>query len=103
MSGFLDRMEQQRKLEVYVATVTSRQETADFAAIALHEAFGFGPERLRRFMFALNDVINANCDLVAQDTKDHEYAVERTERALRAALGPYYVPRDVRFGIGQKR
>ena len=45
MSGMLDKLHRKHQIELEVTRHVTRQEMVDFAAIALNDAFGFGPER----------------------------------------------------------
>ena len=98
-SAWLAEIQKQHKLELYVARMTARQETADFARIALNNAFGFGPERCHTFIDALNDVINDVGDMVDSDTRDKAYTVSKFEERLRQVDGKYYEEREKRHLI----
>ena len=50
MSGMLDRLRARHETELRVTRRVVRQEMADMAVLALHRAFGFGPDRCKRFM-----------------------------------------------------
>jgi hypothetical protein len=97
MSGMLDRLHQRHRIELAVTRRVTRQEMVDFAAIALNDAFGFGPERCKRFMGALNAVVNETADMVEGDTRDMEYTRTKFEERLRMVVGPYYIPREERY------
>ena len=75
-----------------------RQEMADMAVLALHRAFGFGPDRCKRFMTELNQVAQEVGELVDGDTKDGMFAIARFEACLQEAEGPYYASRSERYG-----
>lgn len=75
-----------------------RQETADLVTLVLHETFGFGPERQKQFNQALNAKLEECLTLKNQDTKDMEYTIAKFEAAIKEACGPYYVPREERYG-----
>ena len=47
MSGMLDKLHRKHQIELEVTRHVTRQEMVDFAAIALNDAFGFGPERCK--------------------------------------------------------
>lgn len=48
MSGMLDKLHRKHQIELEVTRHVTRQEMVDFAAIALNDAFGFGPERCKK-------------------------------------------------------
>ena len=98
-SGMLARMEAKHQIELRVTRHIIRQETAELAQMALNAAFGFGPERNRRFMEALNRELEDNMDIYAADTKDKEYAAAKHEEKLQRVTGKYYVPRGVRYSL----
>lgn len=98
MSGMLDRLNRRHQIELEVTRRVTRQEMADFAAIALNDAFGFGPERCKKFMDALNAAVNETADMVEADTRDMEYTIAKFEERLEQVVGPYYVPRSERYG-----
>lgn len=98
MSGMLDKLHQKHQIELAVTRRVTRQEMADFAAIALNDAFGFGPERCKKFMDALNAAVNETADMMEADTRDMEYTIAKFEERLKQVVGPYYVSRSERYG-----
>ena len=80
MSGMLDRLHQRHRIELAVTRRVTRQEMADFAAIALNNA-----------------VVNETADMVEGDTRDMEYTRAKFEERLRIVVGPYYIPREERY------
>lgn len=95
----LAKIEARHQAELRVTRHRVRQETADLALMALHTAFGFGPERSHRFLEALNRELEDNIDLCQADTPDKEYAVAKHEEKLRRVAGKYYVPRGERYAL----
>ena len=87
MSGMLDRLRARHETELRVTRRVVRQEMADMAVLALHRAFGFGPDRCKRFMTELNQV-----------AQDGMFAIARFEACLQEAEGPYYASRSERYG-----
>lgn len=98
MSGMLDRLRARHEAELRVTRLAVRQDTADMAVLALHRAFGFGPDRCKRFMTELNQVAQEVGELVDGDTKDGMFAIARFEACLQEAEGPYYASRSERYG-----
>ena len=100
MSGMLDKLHRKHQIELEVTRHVTRQEMVDFAAIALNDAFGFGPERCKKFVDALNAAVNETADMMDADTKDMEYTIAKFEDRLKQVVGPYYVDRSERYGLG---
>lgn len=98
MSGMLDKLHRKHQIELAVTRRVTRQEMADFTAIALNDAFGFWPERCKKFMDALNAAVNETADMVEADTRDMEYTIAKFEERLKQVVGPYYVDRSERYG-----
>lgn len=96
---YLDRITQEKEEWTRAVYNYTQQETLDAASLALHELFGFGPERLKRFGEAFIKTFHEIQELSRQDTGDNmkEYSVEKVEQAMREAWGPYYVPRGKRY------
>lgn len=99
-NAFLAKQQIRRELERAYTTRLIRRETADIAALVLYEEFGFGPERQKRFNQRLNAKLNELLDIAGQDTKDLEYTKTKIDQELMAACGPYYLPREERYGDG---
>ena len=98
MSGMLDRLRVRHEAELKVTRRVVRQEMADMAVLDLHRAFGFGPDRCKRFMTELNQVAQEVGELVDGDTKDGMFTIARFEACLQEAEGPYYASRSERYG-----
>lgn len=97
-SGFVKKLQAQKKLDEAFLRKQIRQETADIAAIVLHREFGFGPERNKQFNEALNRTFNALMDISESDTKDKEYTEAKMDELVREAFGKYYQTREERYG-----
>ena len=77
------------------------QQCADMMLIAAHEAFGFGPERLRRLMETYQTVFDEYADMALEDgqtDKDIEYTKGKLDRALKSICGDWFVPWEERYG-----
>lgn len=81
-SGFLARMEQQKKRELIETHRFTRQLMVDLAYVALNNEFGFGSDRLKRFAAALLKVYEEYADLWNGDTPDTEYAQAKLDAKL---------------------
>ena len=93
MRRFQAALELQQKRDEYFM----RQHMCDLALLTLHDEFGFGPERLKRFVDALVVKTNDYCDLWDEDAKGREYSKDVLDRALKAACGQYFAPYEERY------
>lgn len=75
------------------------QEMLDAVALTLHEFYGFGPERQKLFHDQFEKKYDELRKLEREDAEDNEYYIAAVERALQAACGKYYQPREVRYDI----
>lgn len=79
----------------------TQQETLDAASLTLHELYGFGPERLKRFGEAFiqkfHEIQKLNRE--DKDDPDREYSRKKFEDAMKEAWGPYYAPREERYDL----
>ena len=77
----------------------TQQETLDAASLVLHDLFGFGPERLKRFGDAFIAKFHEIQELSREDGDDPDrvYSRERFETAMQEAWGPHYAPRYERY------
>ena len=98
----LRQLELKHQAELAVVRLTARQEMAEMAAMALNRAFGFGPERNKRFLDALNEVLHDTINCSETDTRDREYTEEKYEQEFRRVSGRYYVDRATRYSLGEK-
>lgn len=77
----------------------TQQETLDAASLVLHDLYGFGPERLKRFgeafLVKFREIQELNRS--DKDDPDREYSRHKFEEAMKAAWGQYYDPREVRY------
>lgn len=75
------------------------QIAMDIASLVLHDVYGFGPERLKRFSEGFTEKfshVQMNNREDSED-KDRWYSEEQFEREMREAWGDYYQPRKVRY------
>jgi hypothetical protein len=99
-SGLLKRMAQNQKAREGEVIRFAIQRVADCAVIALHDQFGFGPERNKKFMEALSGVLGEMADIVIADEKcDKElvYSQTKFDNAVKEALGEHFVPWNERY------
>lgn len=97
-NAYVRELQRKRQAAEAIHTKLIRQETADLVTLVLHETFGFGPERQKQFNQALNAKLDECLTLKNQDAKDMEYTIAKFEAAIKEACGPYYVPREERYG-----
>lgn len=98
----LHKLEMKHQAELAATRLAVRQEMAEMSAMALGRAFGFGPERNKRFLDALNEVLHETIDRADKDTRDREYAEEKYEQEFRHVSGRYYVDRATRYSLTKK-
>ena len=77
----------------------TQQETLDAASLTLHDVFGFGPERLKRFAEAFMAKFHEIQELNRQDADDpdRDYSRQKFEQAMYEAWGEYYEPHEKRY------
>lgn len=76
------------------------QQAQDMAVIALNQAFGFGPERVKKFVEAFNGIFEMYADMAIEDAKgdaDIEYTRVKLDEVLKEACGDNFVPWDERY------
>jgi hypothetical protein len=76
------------------------QQAQDMAVIALNQAFGFGPERTKKFVEAFNGVFEMYADMAIEDAKDDadiEYTRVKLDEVLKEACGESFIPWDERY------
>lgn len=110
-SGYLER--QRKLIDAYVQGTCDiyTQYMCDMACITLHDEFGFGPERIKKFMEALGDNAHAFDPALGVRRKSEElegrtdFLRGRMDEKLRAAMGKYYdIDFDARYpGIRKGR
>ena len=99
----LRQLELKHQAELAATRLATRQEMAEMSAMALNRAFGFGPERNKRFIDTLNEVIHETIDRSETDTRDREYTEEKYEQEFRRVTGRYYVDRATRYSLTEKK
>lgn len=97
-SGYLARMEKAKERELLNTLRFTRQIVTDCSLIALNSAFGFGPDRLRKFCDEMLRVYEEYANVWNEDSKDTEYARELLDRKLSQICGEYFQPWEERYG-----
>lgn len=96
-SGYLTRLRVQQAIRDREQQRLTRQQCHDMAIIALHLAFGFGPDRVAKFDKKVSEVWNEYADMAVSDEKQMVYTKEKIDRVLREACGENFVPWDERY------
>lgn len=76
------------------------QQGQDIACIALHVAFGFGPERIKRFVDAYAQVFNEYASKALEDAKDDDEIIHTKyvmDKLLTECFGEELCPFDERY------
>lgn len=96
-----DRMKEKKIAWTRNVYIFTQQETLDAASLTLHELFGFGPERLKRFGDAFTKKFHEIQELNRNDhdDPDREYSRAKFEEAMKEAWGQYYCERDKRYDL----
>ena len=100
-TSYADRLTQQKRDWTKNVYYFTQQETLDAASLTLHELYGFGPERLKRFGEAFIKKFQEIQELNKSDKDDaeREWSRQRFEDAMKEAWGPYYAPREERYDL----
>lgn len=96
-----ERMQEKKMAWTRNVYIFTQQETLDAASLTLHELYGFGPERLKRFGEAFSKKFHEIQQLNREDNDDpdREYSRAKFEEAMKDAWGPYYCERDKRYNL----
>ena len=97
-NGLVDRIAQIRKETFFTTQHFTRQFCYDCMSVALNREFGFGADRLSRFMSALDAAYSEFAGIWNEDTKDVEYSKATMDAALKQIYGDKFQPREVRYG-----
>ena len=95
-NSYLDRQRQQTQAYIQATCDIYCQYICDMACITLHDDFGFGPERIKRFVESLGDCARTFDPALGCRTKQDvlegqtEYLREKLDQKLRDAMGKYY-------------
>ena len=97
-NSFMDRVEKQKHEAMLYTHRFTRQMMIDITMIALNKEFGFGADRLKRFIKTLLGVYGEYADLWNSDTPDTEYAKAALDAKLRQILGDDFEDWEERYG-----
>lgn len=97
-NSFLDRVEKQKQEAMVYTHRFTRQIMIDCTLIALNKEYGFGAERLKRFVATLLSIYAEYADLWNSDTADTEYARAKLDARLKQICGEYFQPWEERYG-----
>ena len=99
-SAYMRRVQAQHEQMMLVQRSFTIIQCRDMAAIALHEAFGFGPERLAKFLETYDAVLNEYADMAVSDSEDDpeiDYTKGKVDAHLKRILGDGFVPWEERY------
>ena len=96
-SGFLQRMEAEKRRACLEAQRFTRQLMVDISMIALNSEFGFGADRLKRYADRLKVIFEEYADLWNGDTADTEYSRAKLDAKLRQICGDQFVEWEERY------
>ena len=92
----------QLKTDLYYSKGFTIQQCMDFAMIALHEEFGFGPVYNQRFERRFRQVFTEFSTLCVEDGADDEelvYTKAKVDQNLSVAYGDGLIPFDDRYAL----
>ena len=92
---YRQRKEDEKTFWTVKVIAFTQQEVLDAVTLTLHETFGFGPDRQKQFLEAFDAKYREIHEL--RNKNDDDYSVAIMEKALQAACGKYYCPRDQRY------
>lgn len=97
-SGYLERMQLKKAVDMRRDRRLTMQQCHDMACIALHLEFGFGPERIKRFSDRVLEVWNTYADTAIADTdKEMVETHAKIDRVLKEACGDNFIPWEERY------
>ena len=96
-SGFIKRQRQEIQHESFTSFLFARQLTCDIVQIVLHQEFGWGHGRMKRFIDALRPRMNEILKVWNSDTKDLEYTKAKIDQALMQFAGEDFAPWEERY------
>lgn len=97
--SYAKQKENEKALWTMKVLAYAQQEMLDAMALTLAEFYGFGPERCKRFHDQFEEKYAELRKLENEDAEDNEYYIATVEKALQAAYGRYYEPREERYNI----
>lgn len=99
-SGYLDRFERAKQLEMANVRWFAIQQSKDMMLIAASDAFGFGPERAKRLADAYDKVFFQYAELTIDDAKVDktiDYTKGKVDERLQKICGKYFEPWEERY------
>ena len=94
----MDRVEKQKQEAMVYTHRFTRQMMIDVTMIALNKEFGFGADRLKRFVKTLLGIYGEYADIWNNDTPDTEYAKAKLDEKLKQICGEFFEPWEERYG-----
>lgn len=96
-SGFMKKQQKAKTQESTTAFLFGHQLTADIVQIVLHQEFGWGHDRMARFVEALSKRMNEVLKVWNSDAKDVEYTKAKIDQALMQFAGEDFTPWEERY------
>ena len=95
--SFAERKQDDHTFWTVKVMAYTQQDILDAVGLVLHDEFGFGADRLKRFCESFNSKYDEIHSL-----GDDEYTIAIIEKAMRQAWGKYYQPREQRYDFRLK-
>ena len=99
-SGYVLKRQLAQEMERRAANNFMLQQAKDMMLIAANEAFGFGPDRLKRLSDAFDSVATIYAELALEDAKDDRnmwYTKAKTDETLKRICGEHFRPWEERY------
>lgn len=96
---YANRVSAAREATNMVIFQDGMQTALDITSLVLHDIYGFGPDRLKRFAEGFEKKFSLVQRNNREDNEDRDrwYSEEQFEREMREAWGQYYQPRQIRY------
>lgn len=96
-SGYMAKLRQQKQKDFIDTQRFTRQLTADIMQITLNRVFGFGKERIKRFVVEYSTMFDEIAEIWNGDDAGKEYAKDLIDRGLRQIFGDDFVCWEERY------
>lgn len=103
-SGLLLRLQREFEIRTRRLIRFYIQQHNDISMIALNRAFGFGPDRLKKYNDTLKELWPVFSDIRWEDgqqDKDEVYSKGVLDREMKKICGQYFAPWEQRYGGGK--
>ena len=96
-SGYLQRVQAARQKDFIDTQRFTRQLTADIMQLTLNRVFGFGKERIKRFVVEYSTMFDEIAEVWNGDEAGKEYARDLIDRGLKQIFGDDFVCWEERY------